>query len=652
MTCNLRKCLPALLGLALAIAYPQAFAQTQLPTATTPLTGTEILPIVQNGVTRQITSGAITNAVTGATNTWPNAQTFNGGVYATLGGNAVNIANPRKLTNAITAGLDPTGKVAVSSAVQAIIGGGTGIFFPCGTYLWNSTVAVNASSIGIVGESSACVTFTRATDFGPMLAFANAGGPINSERLTGFSISDLSAINGGPGYASCATSPYHVTMDGVGYSVIEDVRFAMGCGGLSIKGSYNIWLSHTQYFFSPISGAGGQSGLGTALYVGYSANANLAAAQSANIWVQDADIECGSGLAATKCQYGYVIDGADGVFAKSVHVEYATTADFHFANNTGKYMVNMSCVDCFADITPGVGVLLDGSSPVSNFNFAGSVDAAALNTANPGISVSGSGGLNNSTLDVHVRGWGAQGILMNASNTANVVIRPHDFTLNNVSAGGSVADIDVEQGSNISIQGGALDGYGGNANRVTYGIQFGAGVSGANVVGVSSRRHATLAMNVLSGAANINVVGGDFTGNSVPGVQVLGAAGAVSLNGVLGVPWTTYPPTIACTNGTIATLGAVTGYYLVKGKSVSLQIVVPITAIGTCATAITATLPTGLTSATATVLFGRETGASGKAITGSIGGAGGTALQIQNYDNSFAGANGANLILNGEIQIQ
>ena len=79
---------------------------------------------------------------------------------------------------------------------------------------------------------------------------------------------------------------------------------------------------------------------------------------------------------------------------------------------------------------------------------------------------------------------------------------------------------------------------------------------------------------------------------------------------------------------------------------------VPITAIGTCATALTATLPTGLTSATATVLFGRETGASGKAITGSIGGAGGTALQIQNYDNSFAGANGANLILNGEIQIQ
>ena len=73
LTCNLRKCLRALLGLALVIAYPQAFAQTQLPTATTPLTGTEILPIVQNGVTKQITSGAITSAVTGATNTWPNA---------------------------------------------------------------------------------------------------------------------------------------------------------------------------------------------------------------------------------------------------------------------------------------------------------------------------------------------------------------------------------------------------------------------------------------------------------------------------------------------------------------------------------------------------------------------------------------------------
>jgi hypothetical protein len=45
-------------------------------------------------------------------------------------------------------------------------------------------------------------------------------------------------------------------------------------------------------------------------------------------------------------------------------------------------------------------------------------------------------------------------------------------------------------------------------------------------------------------------------------------------------------------------------------------------------------------------------GATGKALTASVGGTSGNVLEIRNYDNSFAGANGANLVLNGDIQIR
>jgi hypothetical protein len=506
---------------------------------------------------------------------------------------APELANSRKLTNALAAGADSTGTVAVSAMVQASVDVGKGMFFPCGTYLFDMPVTVTRSNIGLVGESASCVNFVRLSDFGPMFAFANASGPITNERMSGMTIVDQAAVNGTSGYATCAKSPFHITWDGVQYSIIDDVRFAMGCGGLSIKAAYNVWLSHTQYFFAPIRGGIGQNGLGTALHVGSSSNRKLSAAQSANVWVQDADIECGSGTSQTKCAYGYVLDGVDGVFARSVHVEYAQRADFRFGNNAEQPMLNISCVECFADITPGIGLLLDGGSNISNLFFSGSVDAAGLNITNPGISLSGAGGLSNSVLDVHVRGWGAQGILLNADNTSNVIIRPRDLTMNNGGSGASVADIDVEQGTNITISGGTLDGYGTTENRVPYGIQFGAGVKGANVIGVSSRRHSTLAANVLNGASNINFVGGDFTGNAANGIQVLGPPGSVMINGTLGVPWASYIPVIACRSGLPGTLGAVSASYQVRGKTLSLQISIPITSIGSCAGAITTTLPPG-----------------------------------------------------------
>jgi hypothetical protein len=233
-----------------------------------------------------------------------------------------------------------------------------------------------------------------------------------------------------------------------------------------------------------------------------------------------------------------------------------------------------------------------------------------------------------------------------------MVIRPRIAANNNASSTASIADIDISQGTNIVIGPGIADGYGGGANRMAFGVQLGAGVTGASVNGLTSRRHSTLAANVLNGATNISIVGGDFTGNTADGIQVLGGASSVSINGTLGVQWRSYTPTVACGAGTITTLGAVAGSYQLRGKSLSLSIAIPITTIGTCATSMTVSLPSGLITAAAVSLNGRETAVTGKALAVSAGGSGATVLQVAYYDNSFPGAGGVNLVISGDLQIQ
>ena len=575
------------------------------------------------------------------------------GYFGATVANTAQCVVPRKLTNAIDAGLDATGASAISSSLQTLVNAGTGVYFPCGNYLFNSTVNITNSNIAIVGESAACVNFRRSTNFGAMLNFANASSPVTNIRLSGVTIVDLSAVNNVAGYSTCATSPFHVLMDWVQYSVVDDVRFAMGCGGLSLKGGYNVWIGHTQYFFQRIGIASGENNLGTALAIGYTSNANASAApQSANIWVQNADIECGASVTTAKCNIGYDISGVDGIFASQVHSEFASAADFHYGNSASQLMLNIFCAECFADVTPGIGLKMDGTSNIENMQFSGTLDSAEASATSIGVQLSGSGGLTNGFIDATIRGWGLQGISLNASNTANVVIRPRSMANNNFSSTANTADIDISQGTNFSITGGVLDGFGGGANRTSYGVQFGAGVTGGTVTGVTIRRHSSIAMNVQSGTTNVNVIGGDFTGNTVNGIQVLGAPGTVSATGVLGVPWFVYTPTIGCSTGTLTTLGAVAGSYQVSGKNLKLQIAIPITTNGTCAGYLTATLPTGLLTASGAAIVGRDTGTGGKTVVGTAAASGASALGITNYDNSYPGSSGAAIVLQGDIQIQ
>lgn len=131
-----------------------------------------------------------------------------------------------------------------------------------------------------------------------------------------------------------------------------------------------------------------------------------------------------------------------------------------------------------------------------------------------------------------------------------------------------------------------------------------------------------------------------------------GPAGVVSATpplsltgGVLSIAptWTTYTPTVSCTTGTLTSASA-TGKYITMGKLTLVQIVITITTVGTAGGNIIATLPN--TCAVRTIAVGRENAVSGKMLQAAISNVSST-VQITNYDNTFAGANGASMYING-----
>lgn len=89
----------------------------------------------------------------------PNCTPFTGAVvqqYNQVFSRVVDVSN---------FGADPTGAADSSSAFQAAVStynqrpGGVGVYVPCGTYLWNSTINIPFQNISLIGEGEHCVVF-------------------------------------------------------------------------------------------------------------------------------------------------------------------------------------------------------------------------------------------------------------------------------------------------------------------------------------------------------------------------------------------------------------------------------------------------------------------------------------------------------------
>ena len=122
--------------------------------------------------------------------------------------------------------------------------------------------------------------------------------------------------------------------------------------------------------------------------------------------------------------------------------------------------------------------------------------------------------------------------------------------------------------------------------------------------------------------------------------------------GDTGSAWSTYTPTVSCGGGTITTLGAVAGQYKTLGKTVFVEIQIPITTVGTCTGQLSVSLPAFPVSATGKYhLHGREDGSSGAALVGLIDSAVHTNnVLIWKYDGTTCAASGAQCNVGGTYQ--
>ncbi len=118
-----------------------------------------------------------------------------------------------------------------------------------------------------------------------------------------------------------------------------------------------------------------------------------------------------------------------------------------------------------------------------------------------------------------------------------------------------------------------------------------------------------------------------------------------------GAAWSTYTPTITCQTGTLTTASA-TGRYKQVGKVLFAQITITVTANGTCAGQVVATLPViSANSASIWTMSGRENAMTGKMLQGIVQGNASTAYII-NYDNSYPAASGSLLYISGVYEAQ
>jgi hypothetical protein len=432
----------------------------------------------------------------------------------------------------MTYGADPTGTADSTSAFQQAIAAAQAItptsgtvFIPCGYYrITPGVLQINTDSTSIVGQDASCTILTRYADTGPVLTFTKSSGVLFGITVSNIQIADIPAQTGAAGYSTCANSPYHLVFDGLNGLRISHVRAIFGCGAFAFRGVVFSNFLDLAANTALIPGASGENNLGTMFYMGSSAN--VTNPYSSNNFIDQVDLEAGAQTAGgAKAAYGMWIDGCDGCWSSSGHIAAAGVADMRVSHSGSNPMGNIQVSNWMWDITPGNGILFDGSVPVTHSRFSGRVSSGAFPTiAKDGISITGAGCLNDVELNVQVDGFGGGGIVSTASNCQNIAIRPAGAITNNNLAGGAHAGISFSIANGITIAGGIVGGDG----KVTPNIALGAGVVNATISGVQAGYGAGFGITVANGAGPVALVGNILTGNASGALQNNAAVGQVT----------------------------------------------------------------------------------------------------------------------------
>lgn len=200
-------------------------------------------------------------------------------------------------------------------------------------------------------------------------------------------------------------------------------------------------------------------------------------------------------------------------------------------------------------------------------------------------------------------------------------------------------------------------------------INHESGAPAASVVGSATLweasntgylRNRRIGLGGDAGSDNAIKFYGTTSGSIEVGVPAAAGTNTITFPAVTGTvvteetaAWSTYTPTVACNSGTITTLGAVAGQYKVFGKTVHVEVQIPITTVGTCVGPLFVQLPVFPVSTTGAYhLHGREDGPSGVSLNAIIKSSVNTNnMLIWKYDGSTSISSGNQMNVGGTYQL-
>lgn len=203
---------------------------SNLPAASTPLTGAELVPVVQSGVTSQTTTGAVVAPLTTslAANT---GSTLVG--YLPSGGTAVATTVQAKLRETVSVkdfGAVGDGVADDKAAIQKALDTGNTVYFPSGTYKITSGISVNTGQLvdGNLAKIKPVGTFNAIT--------LNASGFIVRDLVV-----DATGLTG-----NVFDAPTEI---GGGTFWLENINSTGGTIGLNMVNQYSAYITNCRFAY-------------------------------------------------------------------------------------------------------------------------------------------------------------------------------------------------------------------------------------------------------------------------------------------------------------------------------------------------------------------------------------------------------------------
>jgi hypothetical protein len=203
---------------------------------------------------------------------------------------------------------------------------------------------------------------------------------------------------------------------------------------------------------------------------------------------------------------------------------------------------------------------------------------------------------------------------------------------------------------NSTIRGNTFDNAAAASTAIVLGTGAANNIIADNIGGGQGAAVNTVELDSDAGAGNviernISASGSAVTDNSSAS-QFVGA-------NFPDAAWKAYMPVVTCASGNITKQGTVTGRYKRLGsKLYFVEMIIPITTNGTCASFLIVTLPNSARAAAyGGGITGSEIAVNNKAVVGRLS-TGSNTIYVFNADGTYPGVSGGTFVLNGTFEAQ